>query len=145
MITLALFNQMAADGVANLTKNKDFFWEELPLQANGKPATGVWLVTRGGTTSPTARPLNMHTTVDFYVAFPNKAQTEVVHGQILDYFNTTKGFCELSGSVSGTDYEYDFTNVRIHPTTTPQNDGVTENGVIVKVASVELVYDKQQL
>lgn len=142
MITLALLNQMNTEKVAGLTKDTDFFWEEMPLQKNGKPASGVWLVTRGGDASMSPKGLNLKTTVDFYVAFANKTKTEVVHRQILDWLIENPTICALSGSVDGTSYSYSFSNVRIRPTQTPQNDGVTENGLIVKVASAQLVYDE---
>lgn len=140
MITLALFEKMAEDNVAGLTKNTDFFWEEMPLQKDGKPAQGVWLVTRGGDNSTSRNGLNMRTTVDFYVAFKNKVETETVHKMIHDWLTTALGFCELSGSVGGTNYSY--TNIRVRPTTTPENAGATENGLIVKVASALLIYDE---
>lgn len=139
MITLALFEQMADDGVGGLTRNTDFFWEELPLQSNGKPASGVWLITRGGDASRSPKGLNLKTTVDFYVAFANKVKAEKVQRAILDYFIANSCFCELAGSVG--DVAYNFDNVRVRATTTPQNDGVTENGLIVKMASYQLVYD----
>lgn len=141
MITLALLNQMVADRVGDLVKNKDFFWEEMPLQKDGKPAQGVWIVTRPGSSSGHGK-LNLKTTADFYVAFSNKAKTEVIHKAIRDYLAQNLCFCELSGSIDGTSYTYSFTNVRLRGATTPQNDGATENGLIVKVASVELVYDE---
>lgn len=138
MITLALIKQMVADNVANLTIDKDLFWEEMPLQKDGKPASGVWLVTRGGTAGD-AKGRNLHSTVDFHVAFANKPKTEAIHQKILEWINTSKGWCELSGSVGSTTYA--FSNVRIRPTVTPQNYGTTENGFIVKIASAELIYD----
>lgn len=140
MITLALYQQMVADAVAGLTRNKDFFWDEIPLQHNGKPANGVWLVTRSGSITNTRKGLNLRTTVDFYVATENKVKTEAIHRAIREYLTSHKYFCSLSGSVGGVDYQ--FFNVRAQPATTPQNDGATENGLIVKVASAELVYDE---
>lgn len=140
MITLAIFDKMAEDGVGGLTRNTDFFWEEMPLQSNGKPANGVWLVTRGGDASMSPKGRNLKTTVDFYVAFGNKAKTEMVQKAILDYFIQNMCFCELSGSVG--DIIFNYSNVRVRATTTPQNDGVTENGLIVKMASYQLVYDE---
>lgn len=139
MITLALFEKMATDGVAGLERNKDFFWEEAPLQKNGKPASGVWIVTRGGSAQDSPKGLNLRTTVDLYVAYANKIQTEKTHLAILNWIIANKGFCELQGTIYGE--SYDFHNVRIRPVQTPQNDGITENGLIVKVASAELVYD----
>lgn len=138
MITLALLEQMVQDKVADLTIDKDLFWEEAPLQKDGKPASGVWLVTRGGNAGD-AKGRNLHTTVDFYVALANKPKTEAVHQRILEWIIANQCFCELSGSVGGTTYA--FTNVRVRPTVTPQNFGATENGLIVKIASAEVIYD----
>lgn len=142
MITLALLNQMVADGVGGLTKNKDFFWEEAPLQKDGSPANGVWIVTRASSSDSGRNGHNLKTTADFYVAFANKAKTEIVHRDIRKYLLNHLSFCELSGSIDGTTYSYHFENVRLRGVTTPQNDGITKNGLIVKLASVELVYDE---
>ena len=142
MITLAILRQMVADGVAGLTLDEDCFWEELPLQRNGQPAEGVWLVTRGGTQGG-HRKLNQQSTVDFYVAFNNKVRSEYVHQQILNWLVENRCFCDLNADASGSlPYGYHFSNVRVFPTTTPQNDGITENGLIVKMASALLVYDE---
>lgn len=139
MITLAILEQMVADGVADLEIDKNCFWEQAPLQSNGKPASGVWLVTRGGSAMNSPKGLNLRSTVDFYVALANKPKTEAVHQEILEWIIANPCFCKLVGSVGGTIYS--FTNVRIRPTTTPQNFVVTENNLVVKIASAELVYD----
>lgn len=141
MITLALFRQMVADGVTGLTKDKNFFWEEVPLQHDGKPAKGVWLVTRGGDISNSRKGLNLRTTVDFYVAFGNKAKIEAVCMEIEHWLRDHKVICELSGAVDGTEYSYGFKNIRIRPSMSPQLDNVTENGLIVKAVSCLLIYD----
>jgi hypothetical protein len=138
MITLALLKQMASDNVADLVIDKDLFWEEMPLQKDGKPANGVWLITRGGTAGD-AKGHNQHCTVDFYVALKNKPKTEAVHLAIQNWLISNKGWCELSGVVGGTTYHY--SNIRVRPATTPQNYGSTENGLIVKIASAEFIYD----
>lgn len=138
MITLALLKQMASDEVAELEIDKSLFWEEMPLQKDGKPATGVWIVTRGGDAGD-AKGRNQRSTVDFYVALANKPKTEAVHQAILRWIIANRCFCELSGTVGDT--AYSFTNVRLRPTTTPQNYGSTENGLIVKIASAEVIYD----
>lgn len=139
MITLAILEQMVADEVAGLEIDKNCFWEQAPLQSNGKPASGVWLVTRGGNASNSPKGLNLRSTVDFYVALANKPKTEAVHQEILEWIISNPCFCSLVGSVGGTIYS--FSNVRIRPTTTPQNFVVTENNLVVKIASAELVYD----
>ena len=139
MITLAILQQMVEDGVADLVIDQNCFWEQAPLQKDGNPASGVWLVTRGGNAMNSPKGLNLRSTVDFYVALANKPKTEAVHQAILEWLIQNPCFCELVGSVGGT--TYNFTNVRIRPTTTPQNVMITGNNLVVKIASAELVYD----
>lgn len=139
MITLALLRQIIQDEVADLVLDKNCFWEQAPLQKDGRPASGVWLVTRGGNASNSPKGLNLRSTVDFYVALANKPKTEEVHQQILEWLINHPCICELSGSVGGT--IYNFTNIRVRPTTTPQNYVVTENNLVVKIASAEIIYD----
>lgn len=142
MITLALLKQIVDDGVADLTIDQDCFWEQAPLQRDGSPASGVWLVTRGGSATNSPKGLNLRSTVDFYVAFANKPKAEAVHQQILEWLINNPTICQLAGSIGGT--SYDFVNIRIRPTTTPQNFMITANNLIVKLASAELIYDINQ-
>lgn len=139
MITLAILRQMAQDQVADLTVDKDFFWEELPLQKDGKPAEGVWVVTRGGSAVNTPNGINQGQTIDFYVAYANKPKAESTLAEIANWIRTNMCICELSGIVGGSSYH--FQNIRIKPTTTPQNYGATENGNIVKLASADVRFD----
>lgn len=141
MITLAILEKMASDGVAGLQVDKDFFWEELPLQKDGKPAEGVWIVTRGGSARNTPNGINQQTTIDFYVAYANKTKAETTLEAIASWIRNNLGICELSGTVGGSSYAY--TNIRIRPTTTPQNYGATENGNIVKLASADVRFDNK--
>lgn len=139
MITLALLKQMESDEVADLTIDTNCFWEQAPLQKDGRPASGVWLVTRGGNASNSPKGYNLRSTVDFYVALANKPKTEAVHQEILEWIIANPCICELSGSIGGITYNYK--NIRIRPTTTPQNFVVTENNLVVKIASAEIIYD----
>lgn len=139
MIILALFRKMVEEQVAGLVEDENFFWEEAPLQKNGSPAQGVWLVTRSGSIAASTKGLNMRATVDFYVAMANKVQTEQIHQQIREWLTKTLYFCQMRGEEGGV--SYNFSNVRIRPTRTPDNVGATKNGLIVKMASAELVYD----
>ena len=139
MITLALLEQMASENVAGMVIDQNCFWEQAPLQKDGKPASGVWLVTRGGNAANSPKGLNLRSTVDFYVALANKPKTEAVHQEILEWLIKNPCICEMVGSVGGTTYSY--SNIRVRPTTTPQNFVVTENNLVVKIASAELVYD----
>jgi hypothetical protein len=142
MITIALFKQMAAEAVAGLTADQDFFNEELPLQKDGKYAEGTWLVTRGGSATNTPRGINQHTTIDVYVAYSNRAKAENIQKTIMDWMRTNSTICELSGTVGG--ISYSFRNIRIRPTTTPQNMGATTNGLLIKMASMDVAYDINQ-
>ena len=139
MITLALLDKIEEDGVGDLQVDKDLFWEEAPLQKDGKPTQGVWLVTRSGNAANSPKGLNLKSTVDFYVAFTNKTKTEAVQQAILEWILNNRFFCYMSGTVGDTTYK--FSNVRIRPATTPENYGATENGLIVKIASADLTYD----
>lgn len=139
MIVLAILDQIERDNVGNLTVDTDLFWEEAPLQKDGKPAQGVWLVTRSGNASNNPKGLNLRSTVDFYVAFKNKTKTEAVQQALLNWVLSSRYLCDLSGTVGDTTYH--FKNVRITPATTPENYGATENGLIVKIASADIVYD----
>lgn len=139
MITLALYNKMLADNVAGLADSGDFYWEEMPLEHDGEPASGVWLITRPGNIQNTRKGLNLRSTVDFYIAREDKVKIEQTLADIRNWLTQNRWFCELSGSDG--DATYQFSNIRITPTTTPQNSGVTENGLFVKVASAEIIYD----
>lgn len=144
MITLALFRKMVEEGVAGLigdetNPKRNFYWEEVPLQSQGQPARGVWLITRPGNIERTRKGLNLRTTVDFYVAFKDKVKIEDVHQAIRRWLIDNRSICELKGNLGTTSYHY--SNIRIQPTTTPQNSGATENGLFVKVASAEIIYD----
>lgn len=139
MITLAILKQMESDGVAGLKVDENAFWEQAPLQSDGEPLEGVWLVTRSGDASNSPKGHNLHSTVDFYVAFNDKTKTEKVQEQILTWIIENPGFCELTGTVG--ENSYDFENVRIRPSTTPENFVVSQNGLVVKMASATIIYD----
>lgn len=139
MITLAILEQMEQEEVAGIEIDKNAFWEQAPLLKDGNPTSGIWLVTRGGNASNSPKGLNLRTTVDFYIALANKPMTEEKHQQILEWIINNPCICELSGSVGGITYNY--SNIRIRPATTPQNFVVTQNGLVVKLASAEIIYD----
>ena len=138
MITLAILQQMAQD-ITELETDENLFWEELPLQHDGKPAQGVWIVTRGGSAIDTPKGHNLKTTIDFYIAMANKATAEEYLAIIAEWIRTHRVICTLSGSAGGSSYSFE--NIRITPTTTPMNNGATTNGNIVKVASANVIYD----
>lgn len=139
MITLAILNQMEADKIDGVIVDETAFWEQAPLASDGNPLEGIWLVTRGGDASNAPKGHNLHSTVDFYVAFNNKVKAEKVQQDILQWLIKKPSFCELVGSAGGIDYA--FYNVRVRPTTTPENYVVSQNGLVVKMASATIIYD----
>lgn len=140
MITYAIMKAIAAAGTAGLTIDKDFYWEQEPLQANGKPAQGAWLLSRGGSNVDTTKGLNQRVTIDIYVAYNDKTTTETTLKAIADWIRNNRVICELNGTVSGSSYA--FTNIRITPATTPQNVGLNAtNGQVIKTVSADIVFD----
>ena len=139
MITYAIIKKLS-DDVQGFTLDESLFWEELPLQKNGEPiALGTWAVTRGGSTTSTTKGLNQKTTIDFYVTDANKAKTEAKAAEIAEWLRKNVNICELKGSLAGVNYGFE--NVRIWQTATPQNQGTTPNGAIVKMLSADVVFD----
>lgn len=140
MITYAIMKAIADAGTAGLTIDKDFYWEQEPLQANGKPAQGAWLLSRGGSNVDTTKGLNQRVTIDIYVAYNDKTKTEATLKAIADWVRNNRVICELNGTASGSSYA--FTNVRITPATTPQNVGLNAtNGQVIKTVSADIVFD----
>ena len=140
MITYAIMKAIADAGTAGLTIDKDFYWEQEPLQANGKPAQGAWLLSRGGSNIDTTKGLNQRVTIDIYVAYNDKTKTEATLKAIADWVRNNRVICELNGTASGSSYA--FTNVRITPATTPQNVGLNAtNGQVIKTVSADIVFD----
>lgn len=146
MITLAILEQLAADN-GDFVIDENLFWEEAPLQHDGNPAEGTWIVTRGGSATNTPKGHNLRTTVDFYVAYADKVETEAALAGIAEWLRSNRYICLMRGphddnvEVIGGDFSYSFRNVRILPTTTPVNNGTTENGNIVKIESADIIYD----
>lgn len=140
MITYAIMKAIADAGTAGLTIDKDFYWEQEPLQANGRPAQGAWLLSRGGSNVDTTKGLNQRVTIDIYVAYNDKTKTEATLKAIADWVRNNRVICELNGTASGSSYA--FTNVRITPATTPQNVGLNAtNGQVIKTVSADIVFD----
>lgn len=138
MITIALLRKMAED-IEDLVLDKNLFCEELPVRPDGSFAQGVWAVSRGGSIANNAEGINLNSVIDIYVALGDRIAIETTHRNIAEWANKNRFICELSGSVGGTYYE--LSNIRIRQTRTPQNSGITENGVLVKVSSLEVFYD----
>lgn len=138
MLTIALVKQLAED-IEDLVLDVNLFCEESPIKPDGTFSEGVWAVSRGGQIQNNPHSINLHSIIDIYVAFNDRVKIETTHRAISEWIQTNRTFCTLSGSVGG--IEYELNNIRIRQTSTPQNGGITENGVLVKVASLEAYYD----
>lgn len=138
MITIALLQKLAED-IEELVLDKNLFCEELPVRPDGSFAQGVWAVSRGGSIANNANGINLNLVIDIYVALGDRIAIETMHRKIAEWATQNRYICELSGSIG--DATYELSNIRIRQTRTPQNSGITENGVLVKVSSLEVYYD----
>ena len=113
------------------TIDTDLFFEEAPLDGQGKPKQGCWIVERGTSVNR----FNTQTqNFDIYSRFSNKLTGYKKLEAILDFLQEAYGeVCELPAvpPYSSTVYE----NVRIEPTSSVENVGTDENNRIVRVIS----------
>lgn len=137
MVTLHLLKLLEDRGFGVIDTN--LFWEEVPLDSNGDPLDGVWIVTRGTEISRT----NVgQQAFDIYARYANKLTTAGKLEDILNYLQEAYGeVCELpdvppySASV--------YSNVRIEPVSSVENVGTDENEKIVKLISGIIRYNKE--
>lgn len=137
MVTLHLLKLLEDEGFGVIDTN--LFWEEVPLDSNGDPLDGVWIVTRGTEISRT----NVgQQAFDIYARYANKLTTASKLEDILKYLQEAYGeVCELpdvppySASV--------YSNVRIEPVSSVENVGTDENEKIVKLISGIIRYNKE--
>lgn len=137
MVTLHLLKLLEDEGFGVIDTN--LFWEEVPLDSNGDPLDGVWIVTRGTEISRT----NVgQQAFDIYARYANKLTTAGKLEDILNYLQEAYGeVCELpdvppySASV--------YSNVRIEPVSSVENVGTDENEKIVKLISGIIRYNKE--
>ena len=136
MITLNVLQLLEDEGFGTI--DSDLFWEDVPLDGNGKPKNGVWIVPRASTV--TSRNVRVQQ-FDVYSRYTNKIPGSQKLEAILEYFehNSNKP-CELPVAESYTETVY--TNIRIIPLSSIENVGVDENGKMVRVISAEIRYNK---
>ena len=135
MITLHMLALLEEEDFGAI--DTDLFWEEMPLDRNGDPKEGVWIVSRG---APLSR-FNVTTqNFDIYARYANKLTCSQKLENILHFLQDAYDtVCELpTVSQSQTNY----INVRIRPTSGIENVGTDENGKIVKVISGEVQYER---
>ena len=134
MIALHILKLLEDEGFGTI--DTDLFFEEAPLDGQGKPKQGVWIVERGTTISR----LNHRTqNFDIYSRYTNKLTGYKKLEAILDFLQEAYGdVCELPAvpPYSSTVYE----NVSIEPTSSVENVGTDENDKIVRVISGTVRY-----
>lgn len=136
MITLSILKELENEGFGTI--DSDLFLEEAPLDTQGKPKNGLWLVTRGSTVSRTNVEIQ---SLDLYSRFTNKLTGHTKLAEALEWLQEAYGdVCTLPAVAPYTTQTY--TNVRIFPTSSIQNAGVDENGKIVRVISFDVYYNK---
>ena len=129
MIALHILKLLEDEGFGTI--DTDLFFEEAPLDGQGKPKQGVWIVERGTTVS---RLNHRVQNFDIYSRYTNKLTGYKKLEAILDFLQEAYGdVCELPAvpPYSSTVYE----NVSIEPTSSVENVGTDENDKIVRVIS----------
>ena len=136
MIALHILKLLEDEGFGTI--DTDLFFEEAPLDGQGKPKQGCWIVERG--TSVTR--LNHQTqNFDIYSRYTNKLTGYKKLEAILDFLQEAYGeVCELPAvpPYSSTVYH----NVRIEPTSSVENVGTDVDNKIVRVISGIVRYSK---
>lgn len=137
MVTLHILRLLQDAGFGTIDTN--LFWEEAPLDANGNPIEGVWIVTRG---APVSRISVTTQAFDIYERYSNKITTAKKLEAILHYLQDSYGLvCDLPAVPPHSLTNY--TNATITPTSGVENVGTDENDKIVKVISGEINYKKE--
>lgn len=135
MVTLHIAKWLEDEGFGTL--DQDIFWEEVPLDSNGKPYDGIWVVTRGSALS------RFNTTTqqfDIYSRFANKLTGSQKLEQILEKIMEAYGdVCTLPTVPPYSLTVYD--NVRLRPISGIENVGSDEQDKIVRVVSAEVQYN----
>lgn len=137
MISLHIAKLLADEGFGTL--DTDIFWEEAPLDQQGNPREGVWVVTRGAAVD---RLTNGYQAFDIYARYANKLTTHQKLEDILEYLK--EAFSEVCDLPLVPPYSMErYIDCSIQPTSSVDNVGTDENEKIVKVISGEIRYKKE--
>lgn len=137
MVTLHILKLLQDEGFGTVDTN--LFWEEVPLDSNGDPKDGIWIVSRGSEVSRTSLHIQAF---DLYARYSNKVTTSQNLENLLEYLQTAfEEVCYLPEFPPYSTNQY--TNVRIVPTSGIENVGTDDNEKIVKVISGEVRYNKE--
>ena len=136
MITLSLLKQMQTDNIGTI--DTDMFHLEAPLDANGVPRNGLWVLPRG---APVSR-FNVNIQpIDIYFRHTNKNVSMKKAKQVLDYLQESfSEICTLPNYPPI--FSETYSNVTITPTAGIEYIGEDVNGKLVFVVSGEIRYNK---
>jgi hypothetical protein len=134
MVTLHLAKWLEQEGFGTL--DTDIFWEEVPLNSEGNPKDGIWVVSR----SPVVGRIDIGVqNFDIYARFANKVTTGKKLNDILNRLRDAyEDVCTLPTVPPYSLAEY--SNVTIEPTSGVDNVGSDEQEKIVKVISGTIQY-----
>lgn len=134
MITLSLLKQMANDDMGTI--DSDLFHLEAPLDGQGNPKNGAWIVPRG---APVSRHNVNIQPFDMYFRHTNKNTSMQRAKEFLDYFKAAyEEVCELPPYPPL--FSDGYSNVTIEPTDGIEFVGEDDNRKLVFVISGSIRY-----
>lgn len=136
MIALNILKLLEESGFGTI--DTDLFFEEAPLNSQGIPKEGVWIVERG---TAVTRFNHQTQNFDIYSRYTNKLTGYKKLEAILDYLQEAyDGVCTLPTVPPHSSAIYE--NVRIVPTSSVENVGTDDNNKIVRVISGTVTYER---
>ena len=140
MLVPALVLEMQRQGLG--TVDTDLFWEELPQSPD---AEGVWVVSRGDAGSTEN---SQQLSVDIYARFTNKLTTETRLRSVVNWVRgKAQDLCRLSVNPHDLDTSQpnetiNYVIYSIQHVGAVQNQGVDENGRILKTITVQINFNE---
>jgi len=135
MVTLHVAQLLEDEGFG--TVDQDIFWEDMPLDSQGNPKDGIWIVPRGSALS------RFQTTIqafDIYSRYANKITGSKKLEAILQYIKDAYDeVCELPTVPPYSTTLYN--EVRLRPVSGIENVGTDEQDKVVRVISAEIQYN----
>lgn len=134
MILLSILKQLQNENFGTI--DVDLFYEEVPLEKDGTPKEGVWIVSRGSVVNRFNTEIQAF---DLYSRYKNKITGAAKLYEVLNYLKEAYGdVCDLPAALPYSTKVYE--SVRITPTSGVENVGSDENGKVVRVISGEVYY-----
>lgn len=133
MILLSLLKQLENDGLGVI--DTSLFYEENPIDPQGNPREGIWVVSRSAGVS------RFNTNIqnfDIYTRFKNKLVAGQKSKQVLDLLKSYYSLCDLPAVPP---YTSGYRNVTIVPSSGVSSLGSDEQDNMIYVISGQVNYD----